>query len=64
VLLSRQRAGPVEPVCGRLAFEDDLRDRVLSRVRHRKVRLRRVELVEDFEHLPGEDEIRRAALAR
>src|SRR5687768_5708178 len=64
LLLSRQRAGAVEPVCGRLAFEDDLRDGVLGGVRHRKVRVRRAEFVRVFEHLSGEDEISRAALAR
>ena len=47
-----------------LAFQNDLRDGVLRRVRHREVRLGRTEFFENFKHLPGEDQIGRAALAR
>ena len=46
------------------AFQDNLRDRVLRRVRHREVRRRRTELFKNFQNVSGEDEIRRAALAR
>jgi len=46
-----------------LAFQHDLRDRVLRCVRHRQVCLRCAKFFENFEHVSSEDEKRRAALA-